>query len=88
VASYEQLRREWLDGDRVQERGLALFLRSGMSAWVRAWRGCGRSREDHRRGAVERVSGSAGAHLPSGVYADAVYVLAEVVMSRLEGVSL
>lgn len=88
MASYEQLRREWLDGDRVQVRGLALFLRGGMSAWVRAWRGCGQAGEDRLQAKRENFSGSAGARLPPGVYADAVYVLAEIAMSRLEGVSL
>ena len=89
VASYEQLRREWLDGGRIQMRGLVLFLRRGMSAWVRAWRGwCGQAREDRVQGVGENLSVSAEVELPSGVYADAVYVLAEIAIRSFEEVSI
>jgi hypothetical protein len=39
VAHYEQLRREATDASACGHEGLgmALFLRSGMTAWMRAW---------------------------------------------------
>ncbi len=42
VAAYEQLRSDVLDQGRrfVPTPGLALFLRQGMTAWMRAWACC------------------------------------------------
>jgi len=44
VADYEQLRSDVLDQPRrsVPTPGLALFLRQGMTAWMRAWASCRR----------------------------------------------
>jgi hypothetical protein len=42
VEQYEQLRREATRdaGNGGQGQGLALFLRSGMAAWMQAWSEC------------------------------------------------
>ena len=44
VADYEQLRSDVLDQRRrsVPTPGLVLFLRQGMTAWMRAWASCSR----------------------------------------------
>jgi hypothetical protein len=40
VAHYEQLRNEALSLPAGHAPGLALFLRKGMTAWMRAWSSC------------------------------------------------
>jgi len=44
IADYEQLRSDVLDQGRgsVPTPGLTLFLRQGMTAWMRAWAVCSR----------------------------------------------
>ena len=40
IARYEELRRHGLGRSATQGRGLALFVRRGMSAWMQAWSRC------------------------------------------------
>lgn len=84
VAGYEELRRGWLDQTLRERRGLTLFLRRGMRAWIYAWREWGPGK--HRRG--ELLPDSAKSILPSDVYAETVYVLAEMTMATLKEMKL
>lgn len=84
VAGYEELRRGWLDQALTERRGLTLFLRRGMSAWIYAWRECVPGKP--RRG--EGLPDSSRNILPSGVYADTVSVLAEMAMATLKEMEL
>ena len=76
VAGYEALRRGWLDQGITEMRGLALFFRRGMSAWMDAWREGVLAREDRRRGSAEEI-------LPYGGQADTVQMVAEMTMNVL-----
>jgi hypothetical protein len=40
IAHYEQLRKDALSASRASTPGLALFLRQGMTVWMRAWTPC------------------------------------------------
>lgn len=84
VTSYEELRRGWLAQALTGGRGLTLFLRRGMSAWIYAWRECGPGKPS--RG--ELLPDSSRNIIPSGVYADTVYVLAEMAMATLKEMEL
>lgn len=83
MARYEELRRDGLAGSGATPRshGLALFLRHGMAAWMRAWTECqamaaGQERRAAEGGvvAVPRVLGS-----------EVVMVLAEMVLGARLG---
>lgn len=84
MASYEELRRGWLAQALRERRGLTLFLRRGMSAWIYAWQECGSGKL--RRG--EGLPDSAKTIIPSGVYADTVSVIAEIAMATLKEMEL
>ena len=84
VTSYEELRRGWLTQAFAGRRGLTLFLRRGMSAWIYAWRECVPGKP--RRG--EFLPDSSRNILPSGLYADTVSVLAEMAMATLKEMEL
>lgn len=78
---YEQMRAEVLGGSHggVRSRGLAILMREGLSAWIRAL--------SSRDGASE-MGGSAGAELhpgDPGLQDEVVMVLAEMALASQAG---
>jgi hypothetical protein len=78
VTDYEQLRSAVLDQPRgsVLPPGLALFLRQGMTAWMRAWTGCSRENQ-----------GEASCPLPAGrlslsVRTEMTLILAGIILGQ------
>jgi len=71
MADYEALRHAVLEGTRGDgDLGLALFIRRGMAAWLRAWAGC--AAPPPSRDAVPMGTTS---FLPAGIRGDVARLL-------------
>ena len=78
AAHYEQLRRDAMgrpahDGEGL---GLALFLRRGMTAWMRAWSECARTVEP-----VTRSQAGANEAIPVDMRSRITTLLASIILS-------
>jgi len=78
VARYEELRRDARaePGSGPRSHGLALFLRQGMAAWMRAWVECQAVAPGEARSAADGT----GPALPRVLGPEVVMVLAEMVL--------
>lgn len=73
---YEALRCAVLEGSRGdRDLGLALLIRRGMGAWMRAWSGCAAS------GANEHLTREAAPMLPGGLRGDVTRLLVTMALT-------
>lgn len=80
LARYEQMRVAALDpaNSRASQPGLALLLRQGMTAWIRAWNDCVNPPASQR----EQASTQTPQSLPAGLEAQLAMILAGIILSQ------